>query len=87
MADGNYRSCMSRAYYACYARVTNVLGSTPGVTFKPNREGPNHPGESGTGGIRKWIESHMPDMTQDRREKLSELIGRLYTLRTTVHRF
>jgi hypothetical protein len=47
-----------------------------------NREGPNHSGESGTGGIRRrLIETSMPNMQQDRRVRLSELVGRLYTLR------
>ncbi|HET6251532.1 MAG TPA: hypothetical protein VFE47_27860 [Tepidisphaeraceae bacterium] len=46
-----------------------------------NREGPNHPGETGTGGIRRLIETSMPNMQQDKRVKLSEFIGRLYTLR------
>jgi len=77
----NYRSCVARAYYAAYSRVSYVLSITPGVTFPANREGPNHPGEAGTGGIRRLIETSMPDMDQPRRVKLSELVGRLYTLR------
>jgi hypothetical protein len=72
---------MSRAYYAVYSKVTHILATTPGVTFPVNREGPNHPGELGTGGIRRLIESSLPKMTQQRRVKLSELVGRLYTLR------
>ena len=51
------------------------------MTIKLGREGLNHPGESGTGGIRRWIVTHMPDMEPPQRVKLSELIGRLYTLR------
>jgi hypothetical protein len=35
----------------------------------------------GTGGIRRLIETSMPGMDMPRRVKLSELIGRLYTLR------
>jgi hypothetical protein len=61
--------------------VTYVLSGASGVTFSGNREGPNHPGETGTGGIRRLIETTIPDMDQPRRLKLSELIGRLYTLR------
>lgn len=79
--EGNFRSCLSRAYYAAYSKVTHALGATPGVTFPTGREGPNHPGELGTGGIRRLIETSMPGMTYDRRAKLSELVGRLYTLR------
>jgi uncharacterized protein (UPF0332 family) len=81
LTDDRFRSCLSRAYYAAYSKVTHVLAATPGVTFPNNREGPNHPGELGTGGIRRLIESSMPGMVQERRAKLSELVGRLYTLR------
>lgn len=86
--EENFRSCIARAYYAAYSRVAHELVATAGLTMPRNREGPNHPGEFGTGGIRKMIESSMPDplqasgqMAQTRREKLSELIGRLYALR------
>ncbi len=41
----------------------------------PDREGPSH------ARIRPLIETSMPDMAQNKRVKLSELIGRLYTLR------
>ena len=61
--------------------VTHGLAATPGITFARDREGPNHPGEVGTGGIRRLIETSMPNMQQDRPVKLSELVGRLYTLR------
>ena len=72
---------MARAYYAAYSKVTHALAAAPGVNFPANREGPNHPGETGTGGIRRLIETSMPDMDKPRRVKLSELIGQLYTLR------
>lgn len=81
LVSDNYRSCVARAYYAVYSKVTHALAAAPGVTFPANREGPNHPGETGTGGIRRLIETSMPGMDQPRRVKLSELIGRLYTLR------
>jgi uncharacterized protein (UPF0332 family) len=81
LVSDNHRSCVSRSYYAAYSRVTYVLSIAPGVMFPTNREGPNHPGETGTGGIRRLIETSMPNMDQPRRVKLSELIGRLYTLR------
>jgi hypothetical protein len=81
LVNENYRSCLNRAYYAAYSKVTFALAASPNVTFPSGREGPNHPGELGTGGIRRLIQSSMPDMDQDRRVWLSELIGRLYTLR------
>ena len=72
---------MSRAYYAAYSKVAQELVVTAGLTMPNNREGPSHPGESGTGGIRRLIETSMPNMQHDRRIRLSELVGRLYTLR------
>ena len=39
------------------------------------------PGEPGRSGIRRLIETSMPNMRQQERVKLSELVGRLYTLR------
>lgn len=81
LVSDHYRSCLSRAYYAAYSKVTQELSIAPGVSFPVGREGPNLPGESGTGGIRRLIETSMPNMNKDKRVKLSELIGRLYTLR------
>ena len=81
MVETRFRSCLSRAYYAVYSKVTHDLAAASNVTFPPGREGPNHPGESGTGGIRRLIETSMPAMSQERRVKLSELVGELYTLR------
>jgi uncharacterized protein (UPF0332 family) len=81
LVSEQYRSCLNRAYYAAYSKVTFALSAAPGVTFPVGREGPNHPGEAGTGGIRRLIETSMPEMDQARRVKLSELLGRLYTLR------
>ena len=76
-----YRSCLSRAYYASYAKVTHDLSGASNVTFPFGREGPNHPGETGTGGIRRLIETSLPALSAERRRKLSELVGELYTLR------
>src|SRR5688572_22380401 len=81
MVETRFRSCLSRAYYAAYSKVTHALSAAPGLTFPPDREGPSHPGELGTGGIRRLIETSMPGMSQERRVKLSELVGSLYTLR------
>jgi hypothetical protein len=80
LAEDHFRSCLARAYYAAYSKVTHDLSGIPGVTFPPNREGPNHPSESGTGGIHRLIRTHMAGSV-DKRAKLAELIGRLYTLR------
>ncbi len=77
----HYRSCLSRAYYAVYSKVTFDLSITPGVSFPAGDEGPKHPGRTGTGGIRRLIETHMTAMDRPKRVKLSELVGRLYTLR------
>lgn len=76
-----FRSCISRAYYAAYAKVTHELVFTARLTMPADREGPSHPGRLGTGGIRRMIETSMPNMQQNKRVKLSALIGRLYTLR------
>src|SRR5439155_19101065 len=81
LVNEHYRSCLSRAYYAAYSKVTFALAAAPNLSFPVGREGPNHPSETGAGGIRRLIETSMPEMDQPRRVKLSELIGRLYTLR------
>jgi uncharacterized protein (UPF0332 family) len=75
VAEDRFRSCASRAYYAAYSKVTHELVVTAGLTMAAGREGPGH------GSIRRLIETSMPNMQQDKRVKLSELVGRLYTLR------
>ena len=84
LVEFNPRSCLNRAYYAAFSKVNHALVGTPGVTIRLGREGINHPGETGTGGIRRWIISHMPNMEAPKRVKLSELIGRLCTLRISA---
>ena len=84
LVTDHYGSCLSRAYYAAYSKVTQELSQAPGVTFPAGREGPSHPGETGTGGIRRLIEKSMPNMNAEKRLKLSELVGRLYTLRVVA---
>src|SRR2546423_14747872 len=79
LTQERFRSCMSRAYYAAYSKVTHELVFTAQLTMPAEREGPHHTGRRGS--IRALIETSMPNMQQDRRVKLSELIGRLYTLR------
>ena len=81
LVSEQYRWCLSRAYYAAYSKVTFDLSGVAGVNFPAGDEGPKHPGRTGTGGIRRLIETHMTSLDQPRRVKLSELIGRLYTLR------
>ena len=81
LVEARFRSCLSRAYYAAFSKVTHELNAAPNVTFRPGRKGPDHPGESGTGGVRRLIETSMPGLSQDRRDKLSEIVGALYTLR------
>jgi uncharacterized protein (UPF0332 family) len=75
VTEDRFRSCVARAYYAAYSKVTHELVVTAGLDMPPNREGPSH------ARIRPIIETSMPNMTQSKREKLSELVGRLYTLR------
>jgi uncharacterized protein (UPF0332 family) len=84
LVSEHYRSCLSRAYYAAYSKVTSDLSAARGVTFSPGNEGPKHPGRTGTGGIRRLIETHLTNLDVRKRVKLSELVGRLYTLRCTA---
>ena len=81
LVSEHYRSCLSRAYYAVYSKVTFDLTAISGVSFPVGDEGPRHPGRTGTGGIRRLIEMHLTHLTPEKRVKLSELVGRLYTLR------
>lgn len=75
MTEDRYRSVVARAYYAAYSKVTHELVAVAGLAMPPGREGPSH------ARLRPIIETSMPNMTTDKRQKLSELIGRLYTLR------
>lgn len=84
MVETRFRSCLSRAYYAVYSKVTHDLAAAPNIRFPPGRDGPNHPGESGTAGIRRLIETSLPAVSQERRDRLSELVGALYTLRISA---
>ncbi len=70
-----HRSAVSRAYYAAYSKIAHELVATGGLAMPPDREGPSH------GRVRPVIETSMPNMVQPKRQKLSELVGRLYTLR------
>lgn len=75
LTQERFRSCLSRAYYAAYSKVTHELMATRGVTLPSEREGPSH------ARIRRLIQTSMAHMPANRRFKLSEMIGRLYTLR------
>ena len=57
LVELNPRSCLNRAYYAAFSKVNHSLVGAPGVTIGLGREGVNHPGESGTGGIRRWTQA------------------------------
>lgn len=81
MVSDHPRSCLSRAYYAAYSKVSFELAAIPGVSFPGDDEGPKHPGRTGMGGIRRLVEAQMTRLDQSRRLKLSELIGRLYAMR------
>lgn len=70
-----FRSCVARAYYAAFSKVMHELAVTAAPEMPPGREGFSH------ARLRPVTETSMPHMAQDKREKLSELIGRLYTLR------
>lgn len=75
LTEERFRSCISRAHYAAYSKVTHELVVTARLAMPPGREGPSH------ARMRPLIETSMPNMEQDKRVKLSELVGRLYTLR------
>src|SRR6266478_4012575 len=75
LVEDRYRSAVARAYYAAYSKVTHELVATGGLQMPPGRDGPNH------SRVRRVIETSMPNMPQAKRDKLSELVGRLYALR------
>ena len=75
LSNDHYRSAVARAYYAAYSKVTHELAVVAGLAMPSGREGPSH------AGVRRIIETSMPNMAQVKRVKLSELVGRLYTLR------
>jgi uncharacterized protein (UPF0332 family) len=75
VTEDRFRSAVARAYYAAYSKVTHELAAIAGLLMPPGREGPSHTR------IRQIIETSMPNMAQTKRAKLSELVGRLYTLR------
>ena len=85
LVQRRYRSCLSRAYYAAYSKVTYLLVEK-GVPMPAGREGPPHPGHFPTGkarhkGIRQLIVENLNQWDLPKRRALSELVGELYTLR------
>ena len=88
MVQTRYRSCISRAYYAAYSKVTHDLVAT-GVSMPRGWEGPNHPGhlptgEAGDKGIRRMIVDRLTGLSLGKRKTLSRIIGSLYTLRLSA---
>ena len=75
ITEDRFRSATGRAYYAAFSKVAHELVATAGLAMAQGREGPSH------GSLRRLIETSMPNMAQGKRVKLSELVGRLYTLR------
>jgi uncharacterized protein (UPF0332 family) len=75
LGEALFRSCVSRAYYAAYSKVSHELVVTAGLVMAADREGPAH------ASVRRLIETSMPNMEERKRVRLSELVGRLYTLR------
>jgi len=75
LTEDHYRSAVARAYFAAYSKISHELVAIAGLPMPPGREGPGH------NRIRPVIESSMPNMIQAKRDKLSEMIGRLYALR------
>ncbi len=75
LTEDRYRSAAARAYFAAYSKITHELAAVAGLPMPPGREGPGH------GRIRPVIETSMPNMLRAKRDKLSEMVGRLYALR------
>jgi uncharacterized protein (UPF0332 family) len=69
-----YRSAISRAYYASFCRVTHELITT-GATMPAGREAPSHRS------VRTLLQCNMTKLEPDKRFLVSNLIGRLYTMR------
>lgn len=76
----HYRSFISRAYYAVYARATHSLVSIP-VAMAASREGPAHKK------LCALIETHLTSMERSKRESLSRIVGQLYFMRCRADYF
>ncbi len=74
VSNGLYRSAVSRAYYAVYARVTMEFHLL-GVAMPTGRESPRH------SRLRPLIETSLTSVTYEKRRALSRMVSRLYTMR------
>lgn len=71
---GHYRSSASRAYYAVFSRLAEDLYGV-GTSMASGMEGPRH------GKLRRLIVSKLTGLEVVERKVLSDMVGRLYTLR------
>src|SRR5690348_13197879 len=65
VTEERFRSAVARAYSAAFSKVAHELVVTAGLEMPPGREGPSH------SRLRPLIETSVPHMAQNRREKLS----------------
>jgi uncharacterized protein (UPF0332 family) len=73
---GHHRSCVSRAYYAAYARATYLL--TPLADFPPQRYGPNHDD------LPRMAADYLTKLTFAERQECETLLEQLYERRITA---
>ncbi|HEX4124744.1 MAG TPA: HEPN domain-containing protein [Tepidisphaeraceae bacterium] len=73
-SHGMWRSCVSRAYYAVYAAVSNALVKVP-IAMPAGREGPNHLP------LPDLIGNNLTRLSHGKRWRLSGLVRQLYDLR------
>jgi uncharacterized protein (UPF0332 family) len=71
--DRHWRSTVSRAYYAAYSRVTEMLAGH-GVTMPAGQEGPSHAKLPGL------LETHLTQL-KDQRWVAAGLVRKLYKMR------
>jgi len=69
-----WRSVISRAYYAAYARISGALREV-GFAMPTGREGPSH------GQIAEIVENNLSTVRREDRRLVSGRIRRLYNLR------
>lgn len=74
---GHNRSCVSRAYYAAYSRVTAALWNA-GMEFPVQRPGPEHKP------LPRLINDRLGRMKRDDRWALARNVRTLYRLRRTA---
>jgi HEPN domain-containing protein len=69
-----WRSCVSRAYYAVYAAVSDALSKVP-VTMPAGREGPHHLT------LPSVVGNNLTLLSDAKRWRLSGVVRQLYDLR------